>query len=68
MNERELDILNVEVEAYILKLLEEYTNNWIGDRRDYGDVYNQAGRYPGENSQGLRGNDLRDFGRESGSP
>jgi hypothetical protein len=45
-NERGLDILQVEVEEYIRKILEEYTKMWVGDRD--GDVYSQAGRRPVE--------------------
>ena len=32
MNERELDLMQVEVEGFLKKLLEEYTLNWVGDR------------------------------------
>ena len=46
MNERDLDIMMVEVEGFFEKLLEEYYNNWVGDRD--GDLYGERGRQPAE--------------------
>jgi len=63
MNERELDLMQVEVEGFLKKLLEEYTLNWIGDRRDDGDIYGEAGRQPGGIGEEMGGNDIRDIGR-----
>jgi hypothetical protein len=49
MNERELDLIMVEVEGFMERLLAEYTANWVGDRRDEnGEIYGQTGRQPGE--------------------
>jgi len=50
MNERELDIVQVEVEAYLEKLLADYTRMWAGDR-DGEKIYTEEGRQPIRNSE-----------------
>ncbi len=42
MNERDNDLMLVEVEDYLKKLLEEMTREWVGDRD--GKLYVQEGR------------------------
>jgi hypothetical protein len=49
INERGLDILMVEVESAIEKLLAEYTRMWVGDRD--GNLYVEEGRQPIPNSE-----------------
>ena len=63
MNERELDLMQVEVEGFLKKLLEEYTANWVGDRRDDGDIYGKAGRQLSGVGEEMGGDDNRDIGR-----
>jgi len=63
MNERELDLMQVEVEGFLKKLLEEYTLNWIGDRRDDGDIYGEAGRQPGGIGEEMGGDGISGIGR-----
>jgi hypothetical protein len=63
MNERDVDLMQEEVEGFLKKLLEEYTANWVGDRRDDGDIYGEAGRQPGGLGEEMGSNDIRDIGR-----
>jgi hypothetical protein len=53
LNERDTDILQVEVEEFLKRLLEEYTNFWVGDRD--GDVYSQEGRRAVQTGGEVRG-------------
>ena len=53
MNERDLDLIQVEVEGYVEKLLEEYTRMWVGDR-DGENLYGETGRQPAGDSEGER--------------
>ena len=53
MNERDVDLMQVEVEEYIKKLLEEMTREWAGDRD--GELYIQEGRQPISDSEEARG-------------
>ena len=51
ITERVLDMLQVEVESYIEKLLKEYTIGFMGDRMEAGglengDLYDEEGRQP----------------------
>ena len=39
MNERDLDLIQVEVEGYVEKLLAEYVSMWVGDRADGENLY-----------------------------
>ena len=52
INERNLDLIQIEVEGYLEKLLKEYTSMWVGDRN--GDLYGEEGRQPVANSEGER--------------
>ena len=63
MNERELDLMQVEVEGFLTKLLEEYTLNWEGDRRDDGELYGEEGRQPGGISEEMGGDGISGIGR-----
>jgi hypothetical protein len=63
-NERDIDILQVEVEERIKKLLEEYTRMWVGDRDGY--IQGQEGRRPVPNSGTVRGDEYIAAGGEPG--
>ncbi len=65
MNERDLDLIQVEVEAYFKKFLEEYTAMWEGNRAD-GNLYVQEGRQPSGDSQEIRGELRQPPGGEPG--
>jgi hypothetical protein len=54
LNERDVDILQVEVEGFLEKLLAEYTRMWVGDRD--GTVYSEEGRYRSSDSEKIRDN------------
>ena len=54
MNERDLDLIQVEVEGYVEKLLEEYTRMWVGDRENGENLYGETGRQPVGDSEGER--------------
>ncbi len=52
MNERDVDLMQVEVEEYLKELLEEMTREWAGDRD--GKLYVQEGRQPISDSEEAR--------------
>jgi hypothetical protein len=63
MNERDLDLIQVEVEGYLEKLLAEYVSMWVGDRENENSVggiqngenlYGETGRQPVGDSEGER--------------
>ncbi len=53
MNERDVDLMQVEVEEYLKELLEEITREWVGDRD--GKLHVQEGRQPISDSEEVRG-------------
>lgn len=75
---RELDIMQIEVEARLEKLMEEFVKSFMGERMndaqvagnlvangrtDGEETYGGAGRQPVRDSQEVRGNDQFDIGR-----
>lgn len=63
-NERVLDLLMVEVEGLVEKLLAEYTRMWVGDRD--GNIYGQEGRQPDRPGEEVRGIGQFPAGGQSG--
>jgi hypothetical protein len=57
LTERDIDLMQVEIEAYMERLIMEYAAMWLGDRGDIGngDIYDQEGRYPVQDSGEVRG-------------
>ena len=53
ITERETDLIQVELEAYLESLLKEFMAGYLGDR-DNGILYDQEGRQPVSNSEGER--------------
>jgi len=55
INERDSDIVQIEVEAFIEQMLKEYLSAWLGDRGigevQNGEIYSEEGRFPDNNSQ-----------------
>ena len=52
ITERKEDLVQVEVESYIEKMLEKYFSSFVGDRD--GNIHGQAERYPGPDSEEIR--------------
>ena len=49
ITERKEDLVQVESEAFIEKMLEKYFSSFVGDRD--GNIYDQEGRQPAANSE-----------------
>lgn len=57
ITERDTDLMQVELDAYLENLLKEFMAGYLGDRGD-GILYDQEGRQPAEDSEGA-GDQLR---------
>jgi len=42
--QREFEIFNLEFDDYLAELLRMLDDAWLGDRRDYADLYGETGR------------------------
>jgi len=53
ITERDSDLVQAEVEAFIEQMLKEYLSAWLGDRGEMqnGEIYSEEGRFPDNNSQ-----------------
>ena len=62
ITERDTDLMQVELDAYLENLLKEFMAGYLGDRGDEGSLgeiqngilYDQEGRQPAEDSEGQR--------------
>ena len=63
--ERKEDLVLVEVESYIEKMIEKYYNAFLGDRGvvGNGEIYDQTGRQPGRAGEEVGSIDQLDIGR-----
>jgi len=65
LSERDLDLIQVELDNYLMKIVEEYYRGWLGDRaglpveveEDGNEIYGQEGRQVIPDSGQVRGND-----------
>ena len=62
ITERKEDLVTVEVDSYIEKMLEKYFKSFVGDREN-GEIYNQAGRQPAGVGEEVGSIDLGNIGR-----